>query len=81
MMTKVSDGTKSFFHKTYDVLTPWDSDTPPKPPTHMSGRKKPSARTSKKEKGSLFNWFGQNDEEERIDSVHEFLALPRPSPY
>jgi hypothetical protein len=76
MISKVSDGTKGFFHKTYDVLTPWDNDKQ-KPPTHMGGRKKPS-RSSKKE--SWFGWFGDEEEDYRIESVNEFLSLPRPTP-
>jgi hypothetical protein len=73
MFNKVTTGTKNFFGKTYDVLTPWDNDPPP-PPRYGSSRKKPASRG--------FNWdplnlFG-SDEPEEIHTVNDWLALPRP---
>lgn len=74
MTTKVTQGTKNFFSKTYDVLTPWDNNDPPPPPRY--GASKP-----KQKKGfdwDVLNLFGDDEPEQEITSVNEWLALPRP---
>ncbi len=68
---KMTEGTKDFFGKTYDVLTPWDNNKPKKPPTHMG-----VSRRSKSDSG-FFDWFG-GKEEKKIETVNDFLGQGRP---
>lgn len=69
--TKMSRGTKNFFDKTYDVLTPWDNDQPKKPPAHMG-----VSRKSDSDSGFFSNLFGKDDKE--IETVNDFLGQDRP---
>lgn len=71
-MTKMTQGTKNFFSKTYDVLTPWDNNAPKKPPTRLGTRRKPD-----ESEGGLFSWFG-SDEPEEPQTVGDFLRQGRP---
>ena len=71
-ITKMTEGTKDFFAKSYDVLTPWDNDSRS---AKSNSRKRSSARTARKD-SSWFD-FSKNDERE-IEAVNDFLDLPRP---
>ncbi len=73
---RVSTGTKSFFSKTYDVLTPWDNDAPAKPATQPRSARRADASSN----SSWFPWFSSKSEPERVETVNEFIALPRVKP-
>ena len=79
--SKISGGTKEFFGKTKDTLTPWDN--PPKKASnssmsqrfHMGG----SSNQTKK-KSFLTSWLPEPEKPQKPRSVSEFLKQPRPSP-
>jgi hypothetical protein len=62
--TKFNTGTKQFFAKTKDVLTPWDD----------------SPATKKEKKSFFTGWLTEKEEVQKPRSVSEFLAQPRPRP-
>ncbi|GIW93750.1 MAG: hypothetical protein KatS3mg110_1791 [Pirellulaceae bacterium] len=73
---KMTQGTKSFFSKAYDALTPWDDHkaAPPKPPTHPSS-------SSKASKGASSWWpWGKKSSSQGPKTVNEFIAQPRVTP-
>jgi len=72
---RVSTGTKNFFSKTYDVLTPWDNDKPKKPSTQTKTARKPGASAQ----SSWWPW-SKPDEPKDVQTVNEFIALPRVRP-
>lgn len=77
---KVSTGTKSFFNS----LNPWASD--PKDSAHSKGssasRKTNVSSTKSRgkntEKSAFSSWLNPEPEEQKIDSVNDFLKLPTP---
>ena len=78
---KLNSGTKSFFSKTADFLTPWDND--PEPPPRSRGvtgsRKVVSSKSNHKpQEKSSFSWLSGEEEEPEIKSANDFLKLPRP---
>lgn len=77
MWDKMTQGTKDFFSKTYDVLTPWDNhkSAPAKPPTQLGGTSRPS-----KSKGSSWFSWPKSDEPKEPRTVNEFIAQPRVTP-
>ncbi len=85
-MEKLGRGTKNFFSKTADVLTPWDNDDKPTSRTTRSAtgvRRKYSGSTGefKAEKKSFVpSWFfgGDDEEEDTPRTVNSFIAQPRP---
>ena len=67
---KFNQGTKNFFSKTSAALQPWKKNTKP-------------ARTikPKEKKGSTFGWlspFPKEPEQRQVQTLNEFLKLPRP---
>lgn len=58
---RFNDGTKQFFTKTKDVLTPWDNG---------SDKGKPK-------KTFFSSWLPKKEEPKPIQSVDDFLALPK----
>jgi hypothetical protein len=77
---KVNSGTKSFFSKTKSVLMPWshDSDSPSRTKNVGDSRRNAYAPAKPKqtEKSSFSSWFGPDKEEEKVESVNDFLKLP-----
>ena len=78
--TRMTTGTKSFFSKTADALNPFDdADDKPKSSTRSASRST-TRQKPKQESGGFFSWFGSKEPEEQpLDTVNDFLALPRPS--
>jgi hypothetical protein len=82
-MQKLGQGTKNFFSKTADVLTPWDNDDKPAPRSRTStGVRRtyngsPSAVASEKKSSWLPSWLSK-DEPEPPRTVNGFIAQPRP---
>ena len=79
--TKVTQGTKSFFSKSYDVLTPWDTKAEKaraqraRSPLQFSN----TGRQKKEKKSFLTSWLPEKEEERRQpQTVSEWLAQPRP---
>jgi hypothetical protein len=90
---KFNQGTKSFFNKTADVLTPWDNDEKPSAqmPRATGSRRvyngSPSAsnasrsayRAEPKKKSWIPSWFSKDDDEiQQPRTVNGFIAQPRP---
>jgi hypothetical protein len=75
MATKVTQGTKDMFSKSVDAITFWDNDSKG---SKGSAKKRSSARTARKD--SSFFGFSNDDDEQQINSVNEFLGEPRPQP-
>ena len=79
MWTKMNRGTKTFFAKTKDVLTPWDNEEPQR--ASLTGSRGFSYRSKpQKEKSFLESLFQPESEEQRIETVKDFLDQPRPLP-
>jgi hypothetical protein len=80
-MQRFGAGTKSFFSKTADALTPWDNDKPETPQVRSTGVKRTyngSPNAAPAQKKGLFSWFTKDDEPERPRTVNDFIAQPRP---
>ena len=75
---RVSNGTKNFFSKTKEVLTPWDNSS--KKTGNSSIRNRFGMTTKKKEKSSSFftGWLTKEEEPKRARTVSEWLSQPRP---
>jgi hypothetical protein len=79
--SKISDGTKQFFVKTKDVLTPWDDDSKKADKPGISQRFHMGGSAKKTEKKSFFtSWIPEKEEPKKPRSVSEFLKQPRPTP-
>jgi hypothetical protein len=82
MMQRFGQGTKNFFSKTADVLTPWDNDKKPLPSTRSTGVRRVypgSPNAVQEEKKSFFSsLFSSDDEPEKPRTVNGFLGQPRP---
>jgi hypothetical protein len=79
--SKINDGTKRFFAKTKDVLTPWDNPPKKAGSPSISQRFHMGGSSGKPEKKSFFtSWITGKDEPEKPRSVSEFLKQPRPTP-
>jgi hypothetical protein len=83
-LTKMNNSTKSFFHKTADVLTPWDNNKKPvaKRPTGYGtgGGAKTASRTKKEEpKGNILTswWKDKEPEPKRPKTVSDFVGGER----
>jgi hypothetical protein len=82
-MQKLGRGTKNFFSKTADVLTPWDNDekAAPRRRTSTGVRRtyngSPSAAVAEKKSSWLPSWFSK-EEPEQPHTVNGFIAQPRP---
>lgn len=79
--SKVTQGTKGFFSKTYDVLTPWDTEAEkaqarkarsPALFSNTGSNKKPE------KKAFLTGWLHDEEEPRQPQTVSEWLAQPRP---
>lgn len=85
---KMNKGTKDFFSKTVDVLTPWDNE-PAKPAnSNLTGSRRtysgsPSQAKKSEPKKSYFpSLFSPKTEKKEIHTANDWLAQPRPSvPY
>jgi hypothetical protein len=81
--SKMSSGTKSFFSKTADALTPWDNNKPAAPAPSVTGSnsiftQKGAGKPEPKSGGvSPASWWN-TQKEEPPKSVNEFLSRPRP---
>jgi hypothetical protein len=81
-MQRFTQGTKNFFSKTVDVLTPWDKDNKPLPNARATGVRRtyngsPSAQRAEKKSSFFPSWF-DDDEPEQPRTVNGFLGQPRP---
>lgn len=70
---KLSRGTKDFFSKTKSTLMPWADN---KAPVRTA-----QAPRTVKQPSFVDNLFGGKREDREINSVNDYLALPRPTPY
>jgi hypothetical protein len=81
-MQKLGQGTKNFFSKTADVLTPWDNDEKPAPRSRTATGVRRTYNGSpgavEEKKTSLFSSWFKKDEPETPKTVNGFLANPRP---
>jgi hypothetical protein len=83
-MQRLGRGTKNFFSKTADVLTPWDNDEKPVPRSRTAtGVRRtyagsPNAAKVEKKTSFLPKWFSGDDEPESPKTVNGFIAQPRP---
>lgn len=79
--SRMTTGTKNLFSKTADVLNPFDDADDKKAAAAPSWRNGSRSKAKPKEKKglSLPTWLGGQPEEERPQTVNDFLALPRPS--
>ena len=73
--TKMSRSTKNFFSRTYDVLTPWDTDAE-KARTQKSSRN--STKSSEQGKSLFSSWWSVEEEPKKPQTVSEWLKQPRP---
>lgn len=78
-LDKLNSGTKAFFSKTADFLTPWDNDPSPTRRSATGSRtaKSNSSSRNSQEKG-MFSWLYRKEEEQEIKTANDFLKLPRP---
>lgn len=67
-LQKLGRGTKNFFGKTKDLLTPWDDSTDEEADYRMADRDTDKSR---------FSWFRKEPEDERPISANEFLKQSR----
>jgi hypothetical protein len=73
--TKMSRNTKTFFSRTYDVLTPWDTDAE----KARSPKSTRNASKSDNQGKSLFSsWWSAEEEPKKPQTVSEWLKQPRP---
>jgi hypothetical protein len=78
--TKMSQGTKNFFSRTYDVLTPWETEAE-KSRAQRSRSTRPLTNTRKtsSENTSFFSgWWGAEEKPQQPRTVSEWLKQPRP---
>jgi hypothetical protein len=74
--TRMSNGTKNFFAKTYEVLTPWETDAK-KGRSHQS--RSAAGGQSGSQKNPLFrSWWAAEEEPRQPQTVSEWLKQPRP---
>lgn len=85
-LQKINSGTKTFFVKTVDFLTPWDNkdDMPPSSPSFGGSRgfRDGGARFTRNEPAPKKNFLARlvpwgSDEPEPINDVNDFLSQPR----
>jgi hypothetical protein len=70
MLDKFTQGTKDTWHKTTDLLTPWDGN---------SSKKSSAARKSAKKNSWFSSWMPQKKSKPReVQTVKDFLGQPRP---
>lgn len=86
-LQRMTNGTRNFFSKTADALTPWDNNPPRKPlppPTGAARTYSSSPRTASKPAPSTWqrvtSWFGgETPQPPPPRSVDDFMALERPN--
>ncbi len=77
---KVTTGTKNFFNS----LNPWADDSKDSASSKGSGASRKTnvsatkPRGKSNEKGVFSSWMSPEPEEEKINSVNDFLKLPKP---
>jgi hypothetical protein len=79
---KLNSGTKSFFSKTKQTLMPWTADEESSTARKKSSPTRRTARATtskpKQEKKPFFSsWLETRTEEKPIETVNDYLALPR----
>jgi len=77
----MSNGTKSFFSKTYDVLTPWDTEAEKARSNQKSRTSRPLSNTGRatpEKKSFLTSWWAPEEEPQKPRTVSEWLSQPRP---
>jgi hypothetical protein len=74
---RFTQGTKNFFSRTYDVLTPWETENE----KARARRQAVNHRSSGKKPQPSFwsGWFGGQEEPPQPRTVSEWLAQPRPN--
>lgn len=79
-MQRMGQGTKNFFSKTADALTPWDNKEEESRHVRTTGVRRTyngSPSAAPPEKKGLFSWF-KKDEPDEPRTVNGFIAQPRP---
>jgi hypothetical protein len=79
--TKMSNGTKNFFSKTYDVLTPWDTEAEKVQAKQKSRNARPLSNTGRaapEKKSFLTSWWATEEKPKQPKTVSEWLSQPRP---
>jgi hypothetical protein len=82
---RMTKGTRSFFSKTTDVLTPWDNQKPVTTPnvtgsnTAFTRNHRPKTDSKEQKSGSVLpaSWWG-SDKGTEPKTVNDFLSQPRP---
>lgn len=72
--SKMTTGTKDFFGKSYDVLTPWDTEAE----KAKSRREASMGRKKVPKKSFLTSWMSDDPPPQKPKTVSQFLAQPRP---
>lgn len=82
---KINSGTKSLISNTKNVLMPWSAEE--EKPVRTSARTRTSRTTpktasrtrskSEKKPSILSSWFSPKEEEKPIETVNDYLSLPR----
>jgi hypothetical protein len=80
MWEKVNSGTKNLFTKTKQTLMPWTADDSKS--ARSSGARRPTRTSSRpksksNKKSILSSWLSQGEEEKPIQTVNDYLSLPR----
>jgi hypothetical protein len=80
MWTKMSRGTKDFFSRTYDVLTPWETDAQKarSQNSRSSGFSANSGKSSSQSRSPFGNWWRTEEPPNQPQTVSEWLKQPRP---
>ena len=73
--TKMSQNTKNFFSRTYDVLTPWDTDAEK---ARDQRSKRNSGKSGNQGKSMFGSWWNVEEEPQKPQTVSEWLKQPRP---
>ena len=82
---RMTKGTRTFFNKTADALTPWDNKQPAPTPnitgsnTAFTRGNRPKKETNEPKSGSILpaSWWG-SEKEDKPKTVNDFLSQPRP---
>lgn len=73
--TRMTNGTKNFFSRTYDVLTPWETEAQKR----RSQPSRSSAGRSDGQRNPIFrNWWAAEEEPRQPQTVSDWLKQPRP---
>ena len=74
---RMSSGVRNFFVRTGDAINPWK--TPPAPVKTTGSRRivRADPQPEPSRRPFFANWFGPTEEPKKVESVGDFLDLPR----